>query len=98
MFRMDNTVIVQEQEKVYAKADVIAYDQRSKKEEHLTVFCELTFEEQDVKPIAERALKELGYLYLSITNVETTSVPFDAEGMFLAGKDLEQEILNRSRQ
>lgn len=95
MFRMSNDTIIQETEKVIAKASVIAFDERAKKEVHLTFFCELTSDEQDVKPIAERALRYLGYSYLGIDYVDTTSVPFDAEGMYLAGKDKEQADLLR---
>lgn len=96
MFRMSKNVLVQEKEKVLAKVEATAFDQRTKKEENLILYIELTAEEQDAKPIVERGLKSMGYSYLGITNVETTSVPFDAEGMFLYGKEQEQKDLYRN--
>lgn len=95
MFKMEKMTIVQQTEKVLAKVDVTAYDNRTGKEESLVLYAELTSEDQDAVIVAKRALKELGYLYLGISNVETTSIPFDAEGFFLAGKDKEAEDLAR---
>jgi hypothetical protein len=89
MFRMKNDVIVQTNDAVMARADVIAQDRRSGARVNMTIFCELTAEEQDVKPIAERALKIMGYNYLGIDNVETTTYPQNAEEMFNYGKSLE---------
>lgn len=95
MYRMENDTIIQETDKVLAKACVRAYDERARKEVHLTIFCELTSEDQDVKPVAERAMRNLGYTYTGMDSVDTTSVPFDAEGFYLAGKDKEREDLKR---
>ena len=89
MFKMKNDVIVQTNDAVMARADVIAQDRRSGARVNMTIFCELTAEEQDVKPIAERALKIMGYNYLGIDNVETTTYPQNAEEMFNIGKSLE---------
>ena len=89
MFKMKNDVIVQTNDAVMARADVIAQDRRSGARVNMTIFCELTAEEQDVKPIAERALKIMGYNYLGIDNVETTTYPQNAEEMFNYGKSLE---------
>ena len=86
---MKNDVIVQTNDAVMARADVIAQDRRSGARVNMTIFCELTAEEQDVKPIAERALKIMGYNYLGIDNVETTTYPQNAEEMFNYGKSLE---------
>lgn len=95
MFRMEKTVISQTTEKVMARVDVSAIDRRTQEKVEMIIFCELTEKEQNVKPIVERALENLGYLYYGISNVDTTSVPFDAEGMYLTGKEKEQEDLNR---
>lgn len=96
MFRMNKNVMIQENDKVLARVEAIAFDQRTKEQVNLIVYIELTAEEQDAKPIVERGLKSMGYSYLGITNVETTSVPFDAEGMFLYGKEQEQKDLYRN--
>ena len=93
MYRMDKTVLIQTTEKVVAKVSAHAFDQRTQQKENLIVFCELTEKEQDAKPIVERALAKMGYLYLGIDDVDTTTVPFDTEGMYLFGKECEQKDL-----
>lgn len=95
MYKMDKTVLVQTTEKVLAKATAKAYDLRSQKEEIIFIFCELTEKEQDAKPIVERALQNMGYQYMGMVNVETTTVPFDTEGMFMYGKEREEKDLQR---
>lgn len=89
MFKMKNDVIVQTNDAVMARADLIAQDRRSGKQTRMSIYCELTAEDQDVKPIAERALKIMGYNYLGIENVETTTYPMNAEEMFNLGRSLE---------
>ncbi len=95
MFKMDDMTITQCTDKVLARVEADAIDQRNGKEENLILYIELTAEEQNAKPIVERALRNLGYLYNGITNVETTSVPFDAEGMFLFGKECEAKAVQK---
>lgn len=89
MYRMENATIFQDDAKVLAKAEVIAYDNRANEQVNLTVYIELTEQEQEEKPIIERVLRGLGYTYHGITNVVTTSVPFNAEQMWRYGKQLE---------
>ena len=86
---MTDDVIVQCNEAVMARAEVNAQDRRSGKRVNMVIYCELTAEEQDVKPIAERALKIMGYNYLGINDVETTTYPMNAEQMFNFGKSME---------
>lgn len=93
MFKMDNTVIVQETEKVLARIEVTAYDNRTMKSESLVIFAELTSEEQDASTVAKRALKEMGYLYQGISNVVTTSLPYNTEQAWHLGKKKEDEDL-----
>ena len=91
MYRMEKTVIIQETEKVLARIEVDAFDNRTQKTETLVIFTELVNEEQPASDVAKKALKELGYLYQGVKDVETTTVPFDAEGFYYAGKDREAE-------
>lgn len=95
MFKMDNTVIVQETEKVLARIEVSAYDNRTMKSESLVIFAELTSEEQDASTVAKRALKEMGYLYQGIADVVTTSLPYNAEQAWHLGKQKEEDDLRK---
>ena len=95
MYKMEKTTIIQVTEKIFAKIDVRAYDNRTGKQEKMIVFAELTSEDQDALVVVKNALKELGYQYAGIDNVDTTSMPIDAEGFYLAGKDKEAEDLAR---
>ena len=89
MFKMVGTTIIQTKDSVMATAEVIAKDRRTGEQVTMTIFCELTEIDQDVKPIAERALKVMGYDYNGINNVDTTTFPMNCEEMFKAGKALE---------
>ncbi len=95
MFRMDNTLIIQTTEKVIAEVQAIAYDLRTQKRVNLVIYCELTENNQDVKPIIEHVLERMGYQYMGIGDVITTSVPFDALEMYETGIEKEKEDLNR---
>ena len=90
MYNMDRNVIVQSTEKVIARVQLNAFDNRTKKVEEYYLYCELTEEEQDVTPIVNRALKCLGFQNSGIINVETTSLPFDAQESFKQGLAAEQ--------
>ena len=89
MYRMKNNVIIQTTDAVMARADVQAQDRRTGKMVSMEIYCELTAEEQDVKPIAERALRVMGYNYIGISNVDTTTFPMNCENMYNAGKAME---------
>lgn len=89
MFKMNDTTIVQCNDSVMAKAELVAQDRRTMERVTMTIYCELTEDDQDVKPIAERALKIMGYNYVGINNVDTTTYPMNAEHMYREGKKLE---------
>ena len=95
MFRMNKTVIIQEDEKVLARIETLAYDNRTGKTETLVIFCELTSEEQDASTVAKKALGMLGYIYQGIQDVETTSLPYNAETAWKLGKQKEETDLRK---
>ena len=89
MYRMTDDVIVQCNEAVMARAEVNAQDRRSGKRVNMVIYCELTAEEQEVKPIAEKMLRVMGYNYLGMGDVDTTTYPENCEQMYNFGKTLE---------
>jgi len=95
MFRMKNTTITQEDEKVLARIETLAYDNRTGKTETLVIFCELTSEEQDASTVAKKALGVLGYIYQGIQDVETTSLPYNTEQAWHLGKKKEEADLRK---
>lgn len=90
MFRMEGTIITQLTEKVLSRVEVKVYDNRTRMNEQLTLYIELTEQEQEEKPIIERACNKLGYTLIGWTKKVTTSVPFNAETMWHKGKHLEK--------
>lgn len=90
MYHMDQNVIVHETEKTVARATIIAFDNRSRKEVSLVIYVELEDETDSVKPYAEKALKEMGYTLLGISDVETATIPFDAEVAWEQAKEREE--------
>lgn len=90
MFTMKGTIVTQITEKVLSRVEVEAYDNRTRKIEQLTLYIELTEQEQEEKPIIERACSKLGYTLIGWTHNVTTSVPFNAETMWHKGKHLEK--------
>lgn len=94
LVKMKDATIVQEFDNVICKCLVFAGDKRTGKKEHLTIFVELTAEDQEPKVIVERILKRLGYYFYSFDiDPETTTIPFDAEKLFELGKQKELEDL-----
>lgn len=94
--KLKDTTIVQEFDNVICKCQVHAMDKRSGEKEHLTIFVELTEQEQEPKVIVEKILRKLGYYFYSFDiDPETTTIPFDAEKLFELGKAKEIEDLHR---
>ena len=89
MFRMEEYVVIQETQKTVARVGLLAFDNRSRKEAALILYVELADESESVKPYAEKALKEMGYILLGISEVETASIPFDTEVAWEKGKKSE---------
>jgi hypothetical protein len=90
---MEDTRVIQDIDIVIAKCEVQALDLRSDKVEHLTVFVQLTADEQDAKPIVERALRKMGFSYCGMDDVETTSVIFNGDGLYALGKEQDKKSL-----
>lgn len=86
MYIMEENAIIQTTDKVLAKAEIKALDLRTQQTIDMVLYCELDEEDQDVKPILDRGLKQMGYMCCGIENVDTTSVLFDAKEEYLKGK------------
>lgn len=89
MYKMNGDTIVEICAYVIARVDAIGFDWRKTENVELTLYIELTSEEQNAKPIVEKALEKMGYLYLAISNVVTTTYTADAEDLWRTGKDQE---------
>lgn len=89
MYRMNGDTIVKICEIVIARVDAIGFDWRKNENVELTLYIELTSEEQNAKPVVEKALEKMGYSYLGISNVVTTTYTADAEDLWRTGKDQE---------
>lgn len=94
--KMSGANIIQEVEITICKCVLKAIDKRTGKVIPLTMFIELTDDDQEAKPIAEKVLKKLGFTFYGFEESPiTTRFAKDAQELFEIGQAKEAEDLRQ---